>query len=181
MPSISTQTTTADKYEHTSEFVNDPTHKHALMDKVIEKPKGKMTHNCDEKVESEDWIVKDSAITNYEEESVGAKDFINRIYQDKGYIRFFESRLRWRRGNKAINWREYDNGPFINESLHKINNIYDKLGKRTWCKYGNKGVQKPAGVNVQCIFITKKGTQCNRSKCEESTMCTNHFKMSIYI
>ena len=148
---------------------------------------GKSTSNCDEKIESDDWIVKNPDILQYEKESVSAKDFIDRIYQDKGYIEFFGTRkvlktgkrTFMKRGNKAINWRENDNGPFINDSLHKINNIYDNLGKRKWCKEGKKGEQKPVDVLIQCQFITTAGTQCIRKRCENSNMCTQHFKLSL--
>jgi hypothetical protein len=188
MPSIGTQTTTDEKYALTGECVIDPPHKG--VDKVMDKPKGKMTCNRDEKIESEDWIVKDADMLRYEKECLSpsptpvngapspARYFMLRIYGDKGYIRFFGNK-NVKAGLLAINWREYKNGPYINESLHKIWNIYLTLQKKRWCEVGIKGEQKPAEDDFRCQKIKSDGTRCFRSKCEGSTMCSQHFKLSL--
>jgi hypothetical protein len=135
----------------------------------------KMTYNRDEKIETDDWIVSNANILAYEKQfkdskSLNTKEFLKLVYNDAGYIKHMG---KTKRGGKATNWKRDDR--FICESLHKINNIYDSIGKNKWCKYGKNDtwINEPV---VRCQEITKKGSQCRRQVCEHSkTCCTQHF------
>jgi hypothetical protein len=139
-----------------------------------------LTCNRKEKIETDDWIVKKSVLDRYEEEAKSnpkpTKHFRKLLYDDEGYKTYFNDLDKSVRGNNAINWRIEQKGNYLCDSLHYADNIYQTLGKNMWRESGQNDTWYNEPIE-RCVFITKKGTQCKRSKCEGSTMCTQHFKL----
>jgi hypothetical protein len=140
----------------------------------------RLSWNRKEKIETDDWIVKKAVLDRYEEEAKSntkpTKHFLKLLYGDEGYKTYFNDLDKSVRGNNANNWRIEKKGNFLCDSLHYADNIYQTLGKNMWRKSGKSDTWHNTPID-QCVFITKKGTQCKRSKCEGSTMCTQHFKL----
>ena len=160
----------------------DDTLSEADIQKLL--PKKKLTRNRDDKIPDESWIISNENLEKYEKlakESVQkqAKAFLNLIYKDRGYIEHFKNK-KIKRGCNSINWKE--NGNYLCESLHKATNIYDAIGKKKWCNVHGRNPVADTWINepdpeTKCVVITKKGSQCKRSRCKESDRCTQHFKL----
>ena len=148
---------------------------------VLIKKCQKLTCNRKEKVETDDWIVKKSILDRYESEAKlstkSAKHFLKMLYSDDDYKTYFNDLDKSARGNLANNWRTEKNGDYLCDSLHYADNIYQTLGKNKWRKTGKNDTWYNEPIE-RCVVITKKGTQCRRSKCEGSDMCTQHFKLA---
>ena len=139
-----------------------------------------LTSNRKEKIETDDWIVKKSVLDRYESEAKSnsnpTKYFLKLLYSNEDYKSYFDDLGKSVRGNNANNWRTEKKGDYLCDSLHYVDNIYQTLGKSMWCKNGKKDTWYNEPIE-RCVVITKKGTQCRKSKCAESDRCTQHFKL----
>jgi len=157
-------------------------------EKEIETPTESLIQKCHmlswnrkEKIETEDWIVKKSVLDRYEMESKSnsnpTKYFLKLLYNNEDYQSYFDDLDKNVRGNLANNWRTEKKGAYLCDSLHYADNIYQTIGKNKSLKNGKSGTRKIPNEKDRCVVITKKGIQCEKSKCTESDMCTQHFKL----
>jgi hypothetical protein len=140
-----------------------------------------LTCNRKEKNDSESWIIRKVVLDRYEMESKSnsnpTKYFLKLLYNNEDYQSYFDDLDKNVRGNLANNWRTEKKGAYLCDSLHYADNIYQTLGKSMWCKSGKNDTWYNEPIE-RCVVITKKGTQCRKSKCMESEMCTQHFKLT---
>ena len=131
------------------------------------------------------WIISDSVLlefraeaSEYRPSNKRPKKFLDLLYASQEYSDCHRLHVRHRkvkRGANAKNWKE--DGKYICPSLHKADNIYQKLGKRVWCdnmktkgtKFADTWINVPA---PQCQKITDySGNQCRR---RGDCLCTQH-------
>tara|TARA_B100000745_G_scaffold298388_1_gene246956 strand:- start:717 stop:1310 length:594 start_codon:yes stop_codon:yes gene_type:complete len=140
-----------------------------------------LTCNRKEKIETEDWIVRKVVLDRYESEAKSnsnpPKHFRELLYSNEDYKSYFDDLDKSVRGHNAINWKIEMEGDYLCDSLHYADNIYQTLGKNKWRKTGKNDTWYNEPIE-RCVVITKKGTQCRKSKCEGSDMCTQHFKLA---
>jgi hypothetical protein len=129
-------------------------------------------------VEIGDFITLDNLLT-YETAAKASSEkatkcFLRALYDDPGYIRNLG---KTKRGKNADNWKTA--GDWKCPSLHYANCVYDAIGKNNWIQNGNHGLQSHHSGRAQCVFMTKKGTQCIRGISSlGGCNCTQHTLMA---
>jgi len=147
-------------------------------DVLLYKTDVKKTRNRNKLVVTDKWILSKKNLNELEikskENENPPKEFKKLIYNLPEYINYFK---KTKAGNNGKNWKK--NNEYICCSLHYAYNIYQALGKIKWCKSGKKNTEYGSSIKEKnrCVIITKKGTQCKRSKITDCNMCTQHFKL----
>jgi len=150
-----------------------------------------LIHSSKSLVPSPTWIIPDEVLIRIQRLAISEyeipdrpREFLKMLYQEQTYISHFTDSRLDKRGANALNWK--NDKKFICDSLHKANNIYQSLGKRSWQKMWPENaagtwpsLTPPPIIPYRCIEITKfTNSQCKRSsKSPNARWCTQHFKM----